>query len=700
MPRIPALLSALLAAAALSAPLPAQSEDERKFITEFTTAFGIKDDKETDRLVKRFPEEALHYFQNLRLDIWRGKEELREKTDFLKASWARVHDSAATLDEVERWIDSQTPSSFEDYQRAQSNNYKAQRFFAETTAKDNTARRPFEESRDALMQVARQFEMTGHKVDAAGAWAYVAACLSKIPERTLQDRRDEVFALEQFVDYREAWHWKTDDTFLRNANYLKAQKVALAEAETKEGERQAAGYGEGARGIDAYVMPGVPEAVVPLEFEALADWEGAQDYSIQGGPLPQLWWFETFGKDVENVKLRWFRSQDLFLTRQSATRFSASTNPDDAGRSQPVETNGKPSRFFLDAERKVPYALFVWIGSDQERIGEAQVNIAPSVENTRISYSSAASWHCEVGGQKLIVYDDNTSGQPMDPDPWAGKFPLHTLGGAQSEAPLLDSMQVGKGGKRMPFSEFVKIGDGWHHVRRADGLALGTRPLNPQFLETGHIELEWKGPKTSAPQWLVVQGSGDFSTAFFDVAGGKPVEVPAGSYRVILGRIVQGKGGRTQMATIYGGGEPFAVEPGKTFALTMGAPFTIEFERGGSGDEVQIDGTKVHLREASGCRISDMQFCSVVPDVMAARDESGKGAKRIGRFVKFADAELLNKAAEKYPNLGLRAACFPLPQSSRDGGMVLAEKLPDPDMKVGLTVKKHALFGKLDSDWK
>ena len=207
------------------------------------------------------------------------------------------------------------------------------------------------------------------------------------------------------------------------------------------------------------------------------------------------------------------------------------------------------------------------------------------------------------------------------------------------------------------------------------------------------------GPKPSAPAQLVVQGAGDTKTAFFDVAGGKEVEVPAGNYTVILGRIVVGKGARAQLATIYQGtSAAFTVEAGKVFELKMGAPFTLQFERGGDENST-IDALKVLVREASGCVLTELHGLAVAPEVLAAKAEDGKGAKVVGKFVRFTDAELLNKATAKHNKLGLLCATFPMPEGYRDGEMVLKVKMPGSGWKMRLSMKKHPLFPPLESPW-
>jgi hypothetical protein len=344
--------------------------------------------------------------------------------------------------------------------------------------------------------------------------------------------------------------------------------------------------------------------------------------------------------------------------------------------------------------------MFFWTGTDRERIGEAEVNLAPADTNTPIYYRSAASWKTTIAEEQVTVYDDNTNGQPMDADPFDGKFPMHTLGRPGAEAPLLDSMRIGKG-PRVPFSEFAKVGAGWHYLHRSSDGKVGTRPLNPEYVKIGKVKLDWQGPKPTAPVQLVIQGTGDYKSACFEIAGGKEVEVPAGNYRVIWGRVVQGKGAaRLQMATIYAqDNEPFAVEAGKVSTVTMGAPFRLAFAREGSDSEVRIDATKMQLKEKSGCILAELQGMVLAPEVLAAKAEDGKGAKTIAKFVKLTDGDFLNLAAEKKKDVGLMLACFPRPEDSRDGTMELSVKLPSPGLKVALQIKKHPLFGKVDSPW-
>ena len=102
----------------------------------------------------------------------------------------------------------------------------------------------------------------------------------------------------------------------------------------------------------------------------------------------------------------------------------------------------------------------------------------------------------------------------------------------------------------------VVVGLVWAHYAVLDEITRGEGKVVPsgqtqviQSVKGGKIKLVWNGPKPTAPVQLVVQGEGDYQTALFDVAGGKEVEVPAANYRVIWGRMMIGKGPRSQVAS-------------------------------------------------------------------------------------------------------------------------------------------------------
>lgn len=695
---------ALFALAAVCAQSPAEIA---KFATESKKFIELNDEKGLDKLVKSSPTMAsavVSHFTYLRLEQRGGKQELAATTSAINASWKRCYDGADTFDKLERWVEGLDNTTWSQFTKAQANVRKAYAFYIEMTTKDNTAREPFVKSRDALTEAAKIMESTGNKAEAAEAWYYVALSLEKIPDKSMQDREDRVFALEQFVSLRESWNYQ-DLYYVQIKNLLKAQKEDLEIKRKDSQKRKDEGYSENVKGVESMVMVGVAEKETPLQFAMLPGWEEEPDYSQRGGIAPPFWWYVAFGADAKETKLAWFRRLDLTIVRTAASKFSITTQPSDPTRYEVIEPSAKakPITFHLDADKKVPYAMFFWQGSDRERLGECEVNLAPAPQNTPIYYRSASSWTADVAGEQVTFYDDNATGRPLEGNPFEGDFKMATIGFAKDDvrakAPLLDSMRIGKG-PRVPFSEFVKLGGAWQYVRRIGEDKVGVRPLNPEYVKTGKVKLVWSGPKPTAPDQLVIAGRGDLKSACFELAGGKEIEVPAGEYSVVWGRIVEGKGARAQFGTIYGGDSPsFVVEPDKLKELKMGAPFTIDFAPVHDGLKVRIDGSRIFLRESSGCAIAELHGMSVVPEVFSARSEDGKGSKAIGKFVRFTDSELLTNLTNKLPDLGLYMATMPVPAGAKDS-LVFEATLPMEGMKVGLEMKKHPLFGRLVSSFK
>lgn len=690
----------------------AQGYTREQFRAEFAKGLEYNDDKLMDRALKKdgAPDHAWRTFEELYVEKWQGsgaddqaRVDAREAMlKALKASWLRCFENSPSLDKIQRWIDGMDASMYERLQKIRTTSSKvwehAQSVMAGQTKSD------YEKVAMQFQELARQAEVLGHAIEAADLWGLAATIGGKMPDRTVEDRQNVLFATEQFLLQRESWGFTADKWYMISQAFVKDEKIRIEDAKKEAQKREAAGYDANAKGLDALLMPGAVEAKQPLVFEAQKAWDAEFDYGPKNGPAPVLWWNASLRGDGSNTQLNWFRRAGLYLVRTGSAKFGVSADPGDVAKAQEVDVSGKGklSTFFLDAEKKQPYAMFFWAGSDRERVGEAECNLAFTTEMANVYFRSAASWKASFGADALVFYDDNASGLPCDAEVFDPPFKVHTQGnhaGDGTVAPLLDSMRVGKG-PRVPFSEFVKLSTGWHHLRRDGNEVVGVRPLNPEYMKTGKLKLDWQGPKPTAPVQLVVQGVGDYRTAFFDLAGGKEVEVPAGEYAVVFGRIVVGKGQRAQTATIYrGNSQQFAVAPGATHVLKMGAPFVIQFTRAGDQD-TKIDALSIQLADQSGCTITEFHNgISLVPEVFAAKAEDGKGAKPVGKFLRFTDGDLLNEAAKKHGNLGLLCATYPMPAGYKSGDLVLEVHLPEPGMKVALKIKKHPLFGVLDSAW-
>ena len=692
------LLVSLFGTAAL---LPAQELTATQFRAEFQKGIDGKDDDTIERVIKRSPSAALRYYEELYHLKQKGDPAVGVKMVALQGGWKRAFQGSETVERVDRWFSGAENAVLESLQKCRSDSVSLWRVYNDELVKKPT-REGYLELIEHYNQLAKNVARIGNLVELAEVWSMACVIAGRIPERTIDDRRAALVMVEEFLRARRDWGFIDDDVFVRNSEFAKAEKVRLEDDAKKADKRKAEGFGQNAKGIDALVVPGVAEVKHALKFEALANLDEL-DYGPKNGPVPAFWWIVSLKKEGSVQKFDWFKRRDLYMARTGAAKFAISLVSNELKDLVEVDVSpkGKISTFFLDAEKKQPYAMAFWIGSDREYVNEAQCNLTVSAEIANIYYRSAASWKTQVGADTVVLYDDNANGAPGDGDPYAVELKSGMLGQHDDKGtpvPLLDSMRVGKG-PRQPYSEFVKLTTGWHYVQ-ANADTFGMRPLHPDYVKTGKVKLVWNGPKPIAPVQLVIRGSGDFKSAFFDVASGKEVEVPAGDYTVVFGRVVVGKGVRAQMANIYrGDSEPFGVEAGKVREIKMGAPFTLNFQRDGD-DPATIDALKILVKDAAGCVFGDWHGTSLACEVLASKDADGKGAKVVGKFVPFVDPELVNQAANAHNNLLLLTACFPMPDGYKTGPQVLKVDLPAAGMKLQLAIKKHPWFGALHSLWK
>jgi hypothetical protein len=685
--------------------LPAQAQTIEEFQVEFFKGFEIGEPKIMDKAMKRNPDNALRVLEDLFWSTQKGEPEAiaqaKAKVEALMASWKRSFNNSETMEKLHRWCDGTTPTVYEQLFKIRNASGSLWQNYDKEVSKA-TIRTEYQKVMLQFEELARGAESLGHYLEASKLWGLASVVASKAPEKSLDDRKEVLHILEQFLNARKSWDYTFDEHYLRNGEFLKFEKVKVEEDAKLGDKRKADGYDPNAKGVDNLVMPNVAEEKHPMKYEPLATWENELDYGPKGGPIPAFWWLASMSKEKPIRKLDWFRRRELHMVQLGSSKFGIALEAD-AKKAMEIDAGGKgkPTTFYLDVDKKVPYTMFFWTGGDRELVGEVECNLAPTIDVGNVYYRSAASWHVAIGAETLVLYDDNANGNPCDADPNEPPYLVHTLGDADGEgtsAPLFDSMRIGKG-PRVPYSEFLHLSTGWFHMRKSGAENIGLRPLNLEYMKLGKVKLVWNGPKPTAPVQLVVQGQGDFKTAFFDLAGGKELDVPAGTYNVIFGRIMNGKGARAQMATLYQGkAKPFTVEAGKVFELKMGAPFALEFVRRGD-QNASVDATTIMVGEASGCVITELQGMSLAPEVLAAKTEDGKGAKVVGKFVRFTDPELLNKAASKLNKLGNLAACFPMPDGYRDKELVLTVKMPADGWKMSLSQKKHALFGPMSSPW-
>jgi len=691
-------LVVLLALAALGRA----QQDYAQFVADLQKAQEFKDDKLLDRSIRAHARSAVVFYYGLARE-WRNgtpaaSDRARAQMDVLLASWKRVIKSA-TLDKVERFYASADSSTLKQLDTNQSALEATQRNLADARS---ARRRPdLEAARDTLWKLADIYEKLGHALYAAEAWESAAFALYSLPEPTVQERKDTVFALERYKEQREAWEFTEEDVYKKNLNWLNHTKADLASAEKAAAEREAKGVAGDAKGPDAVVDPNAPETVADLQFEAMKT--EIQDCFVQGGNVMPNWQVVELIEETPK-QLAYFQGSPLFAARIGGKYYLTPSAEHPVEKGTLVSPSNKPkvSTFWLDEQKSKPYAMWLFLGSDKEPYMGLEQNLQADAKRALLFYKSAASYKAEVNGEEVTIFDSNGDGRLMVSDPYLFglRVPTVTVGDLTA-VPAYDCMQVGKRGSVQPFSAYAKVGDKWFHLRAAkEGAALSARPVIPDFLKTGTLQMKWTGPRSTTVQCLVVRGEGELAVAAFNLAGGKPVEVPAGLYAVDFGRIAEAKGGVWTTADVLRGkSELITVKPGENTTITIGAPFRFDFERSSSGADVEVNSHKVKVLGASGEHYAHLNGCVPEIDVLFAKDEKGHGAKSVGTLTAVPDQDVATKLNTEFRDIGYYCSMFPVVKGAKDK-LNLLRFTPPGNGFVGMRANKAKLFGKIESEWK
>lgn len=708
MARRPLLAFLVWAVCGLAAAAPAQKDSYDEYTQAITQAIRLGDEKRLDKAVRDNPVHTVSHYRGLVLSMLRDPNvENVDDRRALEQSWERVYEGR-TLDFMNRWLQTLDQSALRQYDNAQKALAQAYAELARLEREKIGDRGPYLALIESLRKIAQLFEQIGDPLDASDAWGMVTRVYTVIPDRTLEDRKEGVFAMERFMEHRKSWQWTKDSYYLQNQNWLKAEKESLEEADAAVEKRKAEGYAGETRGVDAYLVPDADEKEIvgDLEFELLTKLK--TDMCMQGGPIPMQWAAVTV-QEAGPARFPWFTGADIFLVRPGANDYGITldgTEPDPKkNHFVEIEVASKvrdPSEFELDAAGNVPYAMWFFVGGSQETYQGINQNLAPTREAAVVYYKSASSWVTDVDGTEVTFYDDNSNGKLFEEDPYAYGLKDRNIGAGPDQevaVPAYDSMKIGRGPVQ-PYSQWVKIEDTWYHVRgKDDGTKVGFRPTNPEYFKTGSIQLDWSGGRSTEPAVLIVQGYGDFANARFDVSSGKPVEVPVGEYEVTYGRIESGKGARMMTANIFPGElERITVKEGETTDLELGAPFRLDFAKKGGDMEVEIDALTIRVRGRGGEVYTHINGAAPAPEVLVARSEDGKGAREQGEFVPIRDPETMNAVSQRHTELGSHVGFYPIPKGST-GETVLKVHVPTGHF-VGLQEKKNKLFGKLEPIFK
>src|SRR5262245_7062366 len=352
--------------------LPAQAQTSEQFQEEFFKGLELGEEKLMDKVMKRNADNALEVMENLFWSTQRGEApavaQAKAKVDALMASWKRSFNNTETMEKLYRWCDGTTESVYQQLRKIRDSSRSLWQNYDKEVSKA-MIRTEYQKVMLQFEELARSAESLGHNLEASKLWGLASVVASKAPEKTLDDRKEVLHILEQFLNARKGWDYAFDEHYLRNIDFLKFEKVRVEEDAKLGDKRKADGYDPNAKGVDNLVMPNVAEEKHAMKYEPLATWEGELDYGPKGGPIPAFWWIAPTTKASPGYKVEWFRRHELHVFRLGSAKFGVALEAD-AKKAMEVDagSKGKPTTFYLDNDKKVPYTMFFWVGGEREMV--------------------------------------------------------------------------------------------------------------------------------------------------------------------------------------------------------------------------------------------------------------------------------------------------------------------------------------------
>jgi hypothetical protein len=696
------LLAAFVMSSFLTA-LPAQ-DAYGQFVKIFGQAMKFSNDDAIAKAIRSQPAQAIRHFEALIVSQRRTEKKeqydaplAKLKTGFTKA-W-----EVDTLDHVERLYRRADADRINAFYKAEENRAKLQREWLKY--KQAGDRKGILEIVENALLLGRRCEEIGQKIIAADVYSTCAVMVNGIPNHTEQDTLDTIDYVKMFMAERDAWNWNKDPAYLQWKNWVADKMIKIKVAKKKAEVRKKAGLKDG-DGISKFIDGKLAPLVGRLEFKPLKALP--VDSCFNGGGVPTNWLSVQIKEKPE--KMTWFKKQELYLVRSGASKIGVTVKGVAGKDVTAVEAGTKIKPSLLKLADNSPYSFGFFIGSATEPFAGAITNIAPTKERIAIYYRSMSSWTTTLKKTEITFYDDNCDGLLFTTDPLAYGFKsrLHGYGPKkEQDVPIYDSIKIGKKGAVVPYSRAVKIGDTWYLLSSGDGgKAVTAEALHPDHFDTGTVSMKWSGSRSVKPQLLIIRGRESLQETAFNIAGSKSVEVPAGEYAIAYGRASKGKGSQMMMAHIFrGDSQIIKVEKGKNTVVKLGGPFKFDFKKGGDPTNVELDSLYFRILGAAGEVYGKIQGPTPAPEVVAAKNSSGRGAKVVGSYIGIAGAETLNVASETLAKtlkqgsirgMGVNVAYFPIVKGDKTCSTVMKFKVPFPGALIGLRLKKpHKLFGKI-----
>lgn len=640
-----------------------------EFMEKFRKAMKIGANEEMNRLLRTYQHEAIYKIIEICEHISENPtEQLEEEIDALRRAWNATY-KTDFVDHTYEYFSLLRPE-IKEHRRKLKVKYDVnhKKFIKAEEAKDKNQ---FGGIGMEMKGVAEGFAEIGDHFFASQAYLFYGKAFDEFLRGSDADLRRACEAFEKCVQSREKIGLKDQLYSQTRERYLHLEK---------------AGYGDPEKAAGAAAKGSTPteaSAALPIAttFEVVSDLTAYRRPFYNGDELYAMWLGLYFKDKGSSSTFAQMQDNSPKVFRTGASKVEVDVDGDGQGDVE-IPLTGKitPVQFTLgEGEERREWAFLSAVGGQRDNYNGIQFNLSPSDENMTVYIAPAASLVGMVGATPIRVFDDNMDGvYGSDPMEWGHLGMVDEV--FQTD---LDSVVVGSSKVAQPWSEYMKIGEGWYKMASAKGgMEITATPVAD--VETGTAKLSMKGVKAD---WLVVRGNGTYENSFFEIAASKGTEVPAGRYELVVGQVSKGK--KTQMAkalVVAGRNTPvWTVEPGKTTTIQLGGPFGFDFEIEQDDENVTVFGDTIAVTGSADERYLRLWNCVVRPEVSLR--EAGK--KRGGK------GEAMKRAAtqEEVSDHGYKSAWFPF-------DMVLPKKKSGTDMEAQLFEKKNKLFGKIESVWR
>ncbi len=665
--------------------LASRDERQKAFREAYSQAYRLKAFDEMTRLLKKQVNEAVYEIMDICIAIEREERpELTEQIYAFEEGWRKAYPESNFVMGVYEYYSLQASHQKRERQRLQKFYDRANNELLDTLASGEE---------EKLGQLAAEFEgyadsfaQIGDRYHASMAWNNVAICYDDRYREEGADLDRAYEAYGEVIRFRELLELKDDYHAFAVARRREIVEEGYGPGAGSLGGDDGAGEAAGgaAAGTGEAKEPAEPAGaapvVGPMEFEAVDDLDRFERPSYDLDGYYEIWPVLYFtGRGTQATIHYMDESPPFQRTGDSAIAV-------DSDRDGEFETKVpiKGGEVLTEMEIEIggvkrPWAIVSRIGTDQDFYQGVQVNMQPQLESFSLSYVPAASMVMDVGGTPVRIFDDNLDGlYGSEPRSW------QYLGLAEGSAqPELDSVIIGTGKRAVPWSKYQQLDGTWYEWESLDA---GTRlNLKPARFKTGSLKLSVKGSK---PDWLIVCGTDRVAGAYFDLADGKEVEVPVGTYELYYGELRKGKRRQQVKAVILGSkATKYNVKADETTTVTIGAPYAFQFDWNLTGSVLEVPGRSVVVVGNGGERYERIWNAVPRPEVSWRKAGTKRGSKPEDMQVVL-DQDVLFQPG------GWQKSWHPLDLALDIGNV------PDEGIEVQLVEKKNKLFGKIESAWR